>query len=280
MLDFLPTEKDIPDPRYQIELWKPVDSKNIPGVIENRYFISTWGRFFDSYNGNYYPTENVTSTSYPSVHVQFIDGSYKTLKIHHIMMRAFRPFDYSPETHTDIDHKDGVMYHNWIWNIERVTHQENIRRCVDIGLYPLAENQQNAILTNNQVREICKLISEGYMVSEIVKSLKPSIPVISKHLVNDIKGKRNYTSISKDYDFSNMYYQNTQHMRYDNSIIENMCQTFEEYGKGITPKEMYEIMYDDDLAYQSSEEQMHFRDVFYNLKKKKCYKNICNKYNY
>ena len=280
MLDFLPTLKDFPDPKYQQEIWRIVDNNIIPGVIENRYSISTWGRFFDSYNGNYYPTENVKCTSYPSVHIQFTDKSYKTIKIHHIMMKAFKPFDYTSELYTDVDHKDGIKYHNWVWNLERVTHQENIQRCVRNGQYPLAEDQQNAILNNDQVREICNLISKGYMVADIIKILKPSIPVISKHIVNDIKGKINYTSISNEYDFSNMYYNNTQNMKYDNSIIESMCRVFEDYGTNIKPKEMYKIMYSKDLSNESSEEQMHFRDVFYNLRKKKCYKSICEKYDY
>ena len=280
MLDFFPPENyEFPDEKYKIEKWEYVTDQIIPGIVPNRYMISTWGRFYDCFNGHYYPTANVRCKDYPCVHIQFIDGTYKTIKIHHIMMKRFKPFDYDPEQFTDIDHKDGIRYHNWIWNIERVTHQENIIRCVKNGQYPLAENQQNAVLTNEQVHKICELISEGLKVSDIIKLLKDEIPVISRHLVNDIKGGRNYTSISCNYNFENMYYNNTHDQKYDDEKIHNLCQIFETYGTDIKPIEAAELM-SFDLPDESEQEQMHFRDVFYNVKKKKIYKNICNQYNY
>lgn len=280
MLDFFPPDNyNFPNEKYKEEKWVYVDDTMVEGIIPNRYMVSSFGRFYDTQNGNYYPTENVKSLSYPSVHVQFIDGSYKTLKIHHIMMKRFRPFDYDPNIYTDIDHVDGVKYHNWVWNIERVTHQENIQRCVNIGLYPLCENQQNAVLTNDQVHKICNMISNGYKVSDIIKILKPEIPIITKHLVNDIKGRRNYTEISKLYNFDNMYYCKTSEQKYPEYKIHEMCKVFQEYGKDIKPIEMANIL-GFDLRKKSYKEQMHFRDVFYNLKKKKMYRYICEKYNY
>lgn len=279
MLDFFPKENDFIDEKYRIEIWADVTNNDVPNIVPGRYKVSTWGRFYDCFNGKYYPTENVKSTSYPLVHIQFIDGSYKTLKIHHIVLKKFKVFDYKDESYTDVDHKDGIRYHNWVWNLETVTHKENIQRCVKNGQYPLCENQQNAVLTNDQVHKICDLISKGYMVSEIVKILKPEIPIISKHLISDIKFGRNYSTISKNYDFSNMHYYNTQDQKFNDEFIQSLCKIFEIYGTNITPKQAALLM-GFTLNYQTKEEQARFRNVFYNIKDKKLYKNICLNYNY
>lgn len=198
-----------PNEMYCCEIWKYVTNDIVKNVIPNRYQISTFGRLFDTYNGKYYPTDNVKSNSYVLVHIRFIDGNYKTLKMHHLVLKAFCPLYYTDDKYSDVDHKDGIRYHNWIWNLEMVTHQENIIRCVKNGQYPLAENQQNSILTNNQVRMICDLISKGYRNSDIIKILKEEIPVLSKHLISDIKFRRNYKTISAEYNFSNMSYNKT-----------------------------------------------------------------------
>lgn len=278
MLDFFPGKGDFPDKKYEQEIWADITDNEIENVIPGRYKISTWGRVFDSFNGNYYPTANVKNTSYPSVHIQFIDKSYKTIKIHHIMMRRFRPLDYDPNTHTDVDHKDGTRYHNWIWNLERVTHQENIKRCVNIGLYPVGENNPHSILSDEQARSICDLIAKGYRTCDIIRILKPSIPMIDTHIINDIKGRRNYQSISKDYDFSNMSYNNLQHKKLDESVIHAICRCLE-IDKSMKPKEIAErIGYDIGETY--SREYGHFYHVVANLRNKTFYKDICKNYNY
>ena len=278
ILDFFPTENDFPEEKYKQEVWADITDNEIKDVVPNRYMVSTWGRVYDKYNGNYYPTENVNSTSYPSVHIRFIDGSYKTIKIHHIMMRRFRPIDYNPSVCTDVDHKDGVMYHNWIWNLERVTHQENIKRCVNIGLYPVGEQNPHSILSNNQVRLICKLISDGYRTSDIVKMLSNDIPCISKHIVNDIKSRRNYASISSEFNFDKMYYNNYRNNMLDDSILHGICKCLE-IDRNMKPKDIAEIL-GLDLGETKSEFYNRFYQSVARLKTKQIHKRIWENYNY
>lgn len=279
MLNYFPSENDFPNDSYRQEIWADITQLDVPNIIPNRYKISTWGRVYDSFNGNYYPTENAKCENfYPSVHFQFIDGTFKTMKIHLIMMKKFKPLDNDPSTCTDVDHLDGVRYHNWIWNLERVTHKENIQRCVRIGLYPVGENNPNSILTDNQARAICDMISKGYKVSEIIKFLKPYIPNISKHIVNDIKGKRNYRSISDEYDFSNMYYNKSSDNMLDESILREICECLE-IDRDMRPKEIairigYNLDNPNDISYK------RFYQTVARMKNKTKYKNIWENYNY
>ena len=230
MIDYFP--KEFPDEKYKNEVWAFLDNSDVNGIEEDRYQISTYGRLYDRYKGKYYPTENVSKPNYTN-HIFYLPNGEKVcICLHLLAARKFKPI--FPADSTDVDHIDGVRYHNWIWNLDFVTHAENLIRAVHTGLYPVAENQQNAIFTNDQIRKVCQLISEGYSPDDIVTKLKPEIPNIERYVINDIKAKRQWVSISDEYDFSNMYSKKVSRPFTENEV-RLLCTGIEKYGYYCSP---------------------------------------------
>lgn len=68
----------------------------------------------------------------------------------------------------EINHIDGVKTHNWITNLELVTHAENIRHAYRTGLKTnRGEKHPSNRLSESQVREIRKLRASGRTVTAI-----------------------------------------------------------------------------------------------------------------
>lgn len=100
-----------------------------------------------------------------------------------------------------IDHKDANKLNNHIDNLEYVTSKINSERAVLNGCYRNGENHFKSVLTNDQVRAICKLYSQGVSVRETQRQLHlEHIKNIDKIMVH-ILYRDNWKSISNDYDW-------------------------------------------------------------------------------
>jgi hypothetical protein len=98
------------------EKWKPV-----PG--HERYFVSQCGRVWDTWRKKLMSFTE-TEKGYLTVQLNTWDGkSRKLWKVHRIVMVTFENYNVLP-----IDHKDTDKKNNHIWNLEYVTHKENMRR--------------------------------------------------------------------------------------------------------------------------------------------------------
>lgn len=277
MLDFFPPENyEFPDEKYKIEKWEYLDNTDVPNIIPNRYMISTWGRILDIEANKYYPTDNITKQDYTTVVIHLLDGSYKQFRIHPLMVHKFKGIS---NEGSDIDHIDGNRSHNWIWNLERVTHQENLKRAVNIGLYKTAENHQNSIYTNEQIRLICDLISRGYTQKQIIIELSEKVPGLKDSTIYDIKNRLSWTDISKDYDFSNAYRKEHVSNPMDIDMVEKICQTMELYGIKTKPKDIMKYI-GIDLDELTDIEKRRYENCIHKLRRRIVFKEICNKYNY
>ena len=159
IIDFLPTEKDFKYEYQKQEIWSPITNFDIENIVPNRYVLSTWGRVYDNFKNTVYPNELTIRNcpTYFSKYFKNIDGTYTRIFIYVLMCRKF--IHLHNINSTDIDHIDGNKFHNWVWNLEPVTHQENLIRAVKLGLYPTGENQQNAIFKNSEIEKVCEFLS-------------------------------------------------------------------------------------------------------------------------
>lgn len=237
MIAYYPTIIPPEKPWYIQEVWTPITDNIVKGVVEGLYQISTYGRFFDNSTKMIRPTENVNVDDYTFVQVRLKNGSKKQFGIHILVARAFIPIKSIGQN--EVNHIDGIKYHNWVWNLEWNTHQENLLHAVGTGLYSIAEAQQNAIYTNSQIRMVCKYISEGYSPADIVDNLKAYIPNINTHLIQDIKNGSQWQSIASEFDFSNMYrIKQKDDLILDKNFADAVCAIFEIEGINITPTEV------------------------------------------
>lgn len=71
-----------------------------------------------------------------------------TLKVHRLVAGTFIP---NPKNLPFVNHKDGNKLNNELSNLEWVTHKENVRHAVSLGLYKTGIRPKNAKLTDEQV---------------------------------------------------------------------------------------------------------------------------------
>ncbi len=178
------------------EIWLPLSPIFIPG-LSPIYSISTYGRIYNNLTKNFLPQDMMyNKDKYITVCLKGIDNSNIFQMPHRLMMIVF---NYRPDYELfDVNHKDGVKYHNWLWNLEWITKSGNIQHAIKNNLFNLGETRQNSKLTNDQVRMICKLIVEGKRNYEIAEMVGVENCNVSK-IVTNIKLGKSWRHISKDY---------------------------------------------------------------------------------
>ena len=100
----------------------------------------------------------------------WLNGKPITRKVHRLVMLAFEPREDAAEL--TVNHKDGVKSNNQRSNLEWCSMAENHRHAFATGLHTVGENRNagRAVkLTNEDVRDIKHLISEGLGNTEIAK---------------------------------------------------------------------------------------------------------------
>ena len=271
-MNILP-ENNIPT-EFQQEKWFPITWDHING-IEPGYYISTWGRFYNEDKQKFYPTENSKKEWYISMYFQLINGSYFQVPIHRFMMFYFNPIN--NWRNLEVNHKDGIKYHNWIWNLEWVTHQENMSHAIKTGLSKYGEEAGASVLSNDNVRLICKYIANGKSPKEIGEELAYINPEMDISAVADsIKNGYAWKQIASEFDFSNMY---TRQYLFTEEQIHKICSSFEKFGRDLSYRVIMAIL-KIDSSNMTKKELANYNVCIYNLRNKKVFKDICNLYKY
>lgn len=188
----LPTEIDC----IYNEFWIPLSEKVIPN-IEDIYLISNYGRLYNKETGNYLPKNMYyDKDKYITIRLRLKDQSHICKQIHRLVLQSFIPINNSEIF--DVNHKDGVKYHNWVWNLEWTTHDENMKHASKNKLFHYCEEHQNSKLSNDEVIKICELIKEGKTPGEISNIInRPDCNI--RKIVTNIKGGHSWLDISRKY---------------------------------------------------------------------------------
>lgn len=190
------------------EIWDDLNINN-PGfekIIPGLYSISTFGRLYNTATKRYLPQNNdYCKNKYITLCLKLQNGNSQFFMLHRLMCMQYYPREDYAEL--EVNHIDGVKYHNWIWNLEWTTSQENTRHAFSNGLVSLGEARGNSSLTNEQAELICKLISEGKRskdVTNIMNEIYPETRLLNiKDIYFNIKGGLSWKHISCKYTFPN-----------------------------------------------------------------------------
>lgn len=169
-----------------------------PGVHFNQeYRIDKKGNVWTPYRGWQIKSPQKIKKGYLRVAL-FTSNGMKMFMIHRLVMEAFNPCENSLEL--EVNHKDGNKENNSLENLEWCTGSFNVRHSLETGLKTSARGTQIAghKLTEKEVLEICDLIQSG---TDSLTSIGKQYGV-SKYCISDIKRKKSWSWLTKDYNFN------------------------------------------------------------------------------
>ena len=186
---------------YQDEKWIQISSF-LPDV-RDYYWISSYGRVYSAAVG-YCIVPYKTNSGYLRISLQLKDGSANNeiyIGIHKLVAMGFLglPID---ETYQP-NHIDSIRYDNHVDNLEWVTQKENVAYSFNYGNRGVGENSNHSIYTEEQVRKICELMQSGIYDVNIISNrvFGESCNESYKTLIYNIRSRKFWTSVSKDYIF-------------------------------------------------------------------------------
>ena len=185
---------------FMHETFLPITENAVPGIEPNSYCISNWGRVWSN-KTNAFRTIGHYTNGYCKVSLYLADRSEKTISIHRLVAMTFNPVPNMNEL--EVNHIDGNKENNAIWNLEWMSHYDNMAHARITGLLNnLGENSANATFTNEQVHLICKMLSDNIHYKYILKALGlPETKQNMSKLVSIRLGQR-WAHISSQYDLS------------------------------------------------------------------------------
>lgn len=173
---------------------KEISVKNIQ--FNQKYMIDEAGQIWSPYRGGRYLHPSPTKKGYERIVLQTSEGR-KTFQVHRLVLETFNPID-NPEE-MQVNHIDGNKQNNSLDNLEWVTGSENMVHALDTGLQIPKKGEEiaNHKLTEEEVLEICELlINSNLSLAKIGEKYG-----VSKHCIFDIKRKRSWKWLTKDYNF-------------------------------------------------------------------------------
>lgn len=169
-------------------------SKNIIPDIIYECCVSSYGRVFIRTNTEWNEvTQYRKPNGYIVVHIPTERG-IKSLHVHRLVMIGFNYFNGCEKY--DVNHKDTVRDHNWIWNLEWCTRRENIKHAIREGKMGLGENATGSKYSNELVNKLCQMLDDGIDIRTIA-----SIIGMKYHNVYEISRGNTWLCISKNYNF-------------------------------------------------------------------------------
>lgn len=123
------------------------------------------------------------------------EGKRARCLVHRAVALAFIP---NPNDLPTVNHINAIKDDNRVENLEWATHQNQADHVKKLGLKPIqyGEDTSGCKYSENFIREICKHIEDGWRNCDITSKFK-----VQQHLVSDIRNRKSWGHVSKDYDF-------------------------------------------------------------------------------
>lgn len=185
------------------ESWAPITSKIQPGVRDNWYYVSTYGRF-KLHTGELIP-QYISNAGYLRVNLFHDDlNNTRAHSSHRLVMKTFCPIENSDEY--QVNHRDENKLHNWIWNLEWVTCSENRIYSIESGhikcgakIAQDTAEQIGFLLANTRMtrEEIAKAVGKG-TTPNIVHNIATGGSRLDIYFKYDLAKKRKYKQPASD----------------------------------------------------------------------------------
>ena len=251
-----------------IEFWKPITDEMVPG-IKPIYYISNIGNIYNSELGRY-SSMKVKNDDYARIILRSKSGKQISTTIHRLVCMAFNGMPPGPGY--DVDHKNCDRSCSIENNLEWVTKKENSIRAHKNNLCQVGENNYRSIMTNNEVEEICKMLSNGIPIKKIECIMEERIypRVYTKgslsSIIIQIYRHQIWKNISKNYTFPE--YQIIGHRKFNKDQIILIKEA-------LSKKLSYDYIIDNVLKINCTDyERKRLKENLYNIKIGRSYSDI------
>lgn len=147
-----------------MEIWRPITQEMVPN-IKPIYWISNIGNVYNSEDKRFFTRTNIQPNKYIRLSFKSIDGGNVYESDHRLVCMAFNGMPASKDM--EVDHINCIKSCSYEENLEWVSSSENKLRAVANNLHHTGENYYKAILTNDEAREICIMLSNAVPIKEI-----------------------------------------------------------------------------------------------------------------
>jgi hypothetical protein len=164
--------------------------------FNQEYRIDKEGNVYSPYRGWHLVSKQEIKKGYLRVELMTNRGR-KFFMIHRLVLETYSHREGSLQL--QVNHKDGNKHNNKLNNLEWCTGLENIKHAYKHNLARKAKGEEvgSSKLTEQQVLEICKLIQSG---TDSLTSIGQKYGV-TKYCISDIKRKKSWGWLTKDYNF-------------------------------------------------------------------------------
>ena len=249
-----------------IERWVDL---NILDIIPDKYEISTFGniRFKDT---KQIKSQYQINSGYMTIRLATYSGT-KNFLVHRLVAIVFIPND--DINKNQVNHIECNKTDNYYKLLEWCDGKENMAHALQHNRVNVGEKNYLSKLTDNQVYQICELLQQGKSYKEILDIIgMDSSPYSNNYdLIGNIKRGIAWKHISRNYDFSNISYTNSN---FTTDQIHDICRSLE---NGETYKDIYLRLFGIEL--KSSRENKNFYEFIRRIKNKKIFVDISNQYN-
>lgn len=277
-----PTEKQLIAPNELfIEL-------TVPGVQENRYLVSNYGRIYDTINEYFVGDMRGSSTIINGEETHYIrrrlmttHNFYKDYPAHRVELVSFMGI---PEEYYNRklmpNHKDFMRNNNYYdpynpnSNLEWVTASENSKwNFIEGRQTQKGEANSCCKITEEDVIKVADLLMKGYGDIEVSKILNnPNLP---PYTVANIRNKRGWTHLTTGYEFPKM----KKAKMFTDEEVHRFCQYFQDTKEQNKGKMKMDIVKEAiiNLGYELNDSLFNAVKL---IRRRVMYKDIVSQYDY
>ena len=257
--------------------------KSINEAVSNSYpeyyLVSSWGRVLNTKTGLYIPRELTRDKNiYISAAIRDLYGIEIHIPMHRLVAAAFIPYVHVPgyDKILEVNHIDGVKWHNEPYNLEWVTNKENIRHANRTNLIqrPYGEDNGYSVLTDAQYERICELTAAGYWPYQINQIMNLGIDITN--IAQKIRSGKAETIISQKYDFSNI--KRNDYRKFSEDQVRYICSCLQDHPE-MKPIEILRTM-GYDVGNMIPADVKKLRDTISTIKRRVSYIEIGKDYNF
>ena len=197
-------------------------------VAKDMYEITSYGKVRNKITKNI--ISQFPNNGYYSVNLRMKNGNKRPYSVHRLVAETFCPK--LIDEYNIVHHKNTIKNSNHYRNLQWCTTKQNVHYAIIDGSFKVVgEDNATAILTNNQVHEICKYMEQGIQYSKILENIGIEPTQNMLDILTKIRVKHIWVHISNQYNIPDKEYRTKQH-EYSDAVIHLICRMIQE-GKNV-----------------------------------------------